>query len=331
MSIRADQLAADELLDERFRIVRLLGEGGFSDSYEAIDERTGDHVVLKMPNLAIIGDPQTFERFRREMAIAKRLDHPNIQRSVDTGTSRSRPYMVLEYVPGVTLREHIRGHLPLPVDEVLRIGRQLASALAYAHERGVSHRDLKPENVLVRPDGTVKLFDFGIALLEGARRVTWRWLNNGAGTPDYMAPEQIQGKRGDERTDVYALGVMLYELLTGGVPFGGDNALAVMQQALNEPPPPVRSRRRDVPEALAAIVHRAMRKDPEERYPTMAALLTDLENPGGVDISRFPSGPEAPLRAVHSDRQIALLHVLVAVSFVAVVALALVLVALFVK
>lgn len=330
MSVTTDHLERDEIID-RYRIVRLLGEGGFSDSYEAVDLESGRHVVLKMPSLAIIGDPQTFERFRREMTIAKKLEHPNIQRSLDQGQNRTRPYMVLEYVDGVTLRESLRHRLPLPVDEAVTIAVQLARALAYAHAHGVAHRDLKPENVLVTSGGTVKLFDFGIALLTGARRVTWRWLNNGAGTPDYMAPEQIQGKRGDERTDVYALGIMLYEMLSGQVPFGGDNHLAVMQQAMNAPPPPLRSRRKDVPDWLAAVVHRAIRKDPEERYQHMAELLHDLEHPDTVDLTSLALAPDAPVPKVQSDRQIWLLHGIVALSFIAVVVLVLILVAVLVR
>ena len=315
MAVRTSALSAGEHVDH-YRIVRLLGSGGFSESYEAIDERRDRRVVLKVPSPVILGDSQTFERFRREMAITRRLDHPNIQRSLDDGANRSQPYLVLEFIEGESLREHLRGKLPLPVDEAVEHAVQLSRALAHAHSHGVAHRDLKPENVLVGDDGRLILFDFGIALLEGARRVTWRWLGNQVGTPDYIAPEQIQGKRGDERTDIYALGVMLYEMLAGRVPFRGDNALAVMSQALNKPPPRLRDLNPTVPEPLAAVVHKAMRKEPTERYATADELLFDLEHLDQVDLATFQLGPETARRKPVSDRQLLIYGGLIAVAFI---------------
>jgi serine/threonine-protein kinase len=303
----------DTVIDH-YRIVRRLGEGGFSEAYEAIDVRSQQRVVLKLPSLAIIGDPQTFERFRREAAIARRLDHPNIQRSLDSGESRSRPYLVLEFVEGETLREHLRERLPLPVDQAVDYGRQLAGALSHAHAHGVAHRDLKPENVLVTSEGQLKLFDFGIALMTGARRVTWRWLNDAMGTPDYMAPEQIQGKRGDERTDVYALGIMLYEFIAGQAPFVGDNALAVMSQTIHDPPVPLHQRNQEVPPPLEAVVHKAIRKLPEERYRSAEEMLHDLEHLDDIDLARFVLGPERPV-SEPSDQRILLLSGLIILGF----------------
>jgi eukaryotic-like serine/threonine-protein kinase len=312
----ATALDAGEVVDH-YTVVRRLGGGGFADVYEAVDERDGTHVVLKLPNIAILGDPQTYERFRRELEITKRLDHPNIQRPLNVGEKHSRPYIVLEYVEGETLREHLRGRLPLPESEAVANAVQLACALSHAHEHGVAHRDLKPENVLVTADGSLKLFDFGIALLSGARRVTWRGLTNAVGTPDYMAPEQIQGKRGDERTDIYALGTMLYEMLTGSVPFKGDNPLAVMQQVVSTPPQPVCRRNHAVSAALEAVVGKAMRKSPGERYASMDEMLADLENLDGLDLSAFEAAPEnAPrLRPPMTDREMILYGLLAAVVF----------------
>ncbi len=316
------QLGAGTVIDH-YRIVRRLGEGGFSEAYEAIDERTEARVVLKLPSLAIIGDPQTFERFRREMAIARRLDHPNVQRSLDVGENRSRPYLVLEYVEGETLRQSLRGRLPLSVDEAVGYGTQLAGALAHAHAHGIAHRDLKPENVLVTTDGQLKLFDFGIALMAGARRVTWRYLNDRLGTPDYMAPEQIEGKRGDQRTDVYALGVMLYEFLAGQVPFVGDNALAVMSQTVHDAPVPLHERNREVPPPLEAVVHKAMRKAPEERYQSAEEMLHDLEHLDDIDLAQFVLGPERA-GSMPSDRRLLLLGGLIGVGFTLFIVLAVV-------
>jgi len=316
------QLGAGALIDH-YRIVRRLGEGGFSEAYEAIDERTQARVVLKLPSLAIIGDPQTFERFRREMAIARRLDHPNVQRSLDVGENRSRPYLVLEYVEGETLRQSLRGRLPLSVDEAVGYGTQLAGALAHAHAHGIAHRDLKPENVLVTTDGQLKLFDFGIALMAGARRVTWRYLNDRLGTPDYMAPEQIEGKRGDQRTDVYALGVMLYEFLAGQVPFVGDNALAVMSQTVHDAPVPLHERNRAVPPPLEAVVHKAIRKAPEERYQSAEKMLHDLEHLDDIDLAQFVMGPERA-GSMPSDRHILLVGGLIGAGFTLFIVLAVV-------
>lgn len=312
------QLQPEETVDGRYRVIRLLGAGGFSETYLAVDESTGAQVALKCPNPAILGDPQSFERFRREMAISRQLDHPNIQHSLDEGKNRSFPYMVLEYVEGETLRHHLRGRLPLPPDEALAYARQLAAALAFAHAHGVAHRDLKPENVLITPDGQLKLTDFGIALLAGARRITWRWLNNAVGTPDYMAPEQIQGKRGDERTDVYALGIMLYEMVTGRVPFSGDSPLAVMAQAVNSPPQPMHRARPDVPPPLEAVVHKAIRKDPSERYATMERMLGDLEHLDDLDLGQFVLGPERRGHRLPSDRTLILFGVAVGLGFILV-------------
>ena len=315
----ATALDAGEVIDH-YRVLRRLGGGGFADVYEAVDERDGTHVVLKLPNVALLGDPQTYERFRRELEITKRLDHPNIQRSINVGERHSRPYLVLEYVDGETLREHLHGRLPLSEPETVAYAVQLAHALGHAHRHGVAHRDLKPENVLVTPDGTLKLFDFGIALLSGAKRVTWRWVNNAVGTPDYMAPEQIQGKRGDERTDIYALGTMLYEMLAGQVPYSGDNPLAVMQQVVSQPPAPLRRRNREVSPAIEAVIGKAMRKSPAERYANADEMLADLENLGSLDLSTFATTPQrAPrVRQPMSDREIILYSLLVAVIFVLV-------------
>lgn len=318
------QLKPDELVDGRYRVVSLLGAGGFSESYLAVDEKTGAQVTLKFPNPAILGDPNAFERFRREMAISRRLDHPNIQRSLDQGDNRSMHYMVLEYVEGESLRRHLHGRLPLPIDEAVGYARQLASALAYAHQHGVAHRDLKPENVLVTPDGVLKLTDFGIALLAGARRITWRFLNNAVGTPDYMAPEQIQGKRGDERTDVYALGVMLYEMVAGKVPFSGESPLAVMAQAVNTPPQPLHRIAPDVPPPLEAVVHKAIRKEPGERYASMAQMLHDLEHLDDLDLGQFVFGPERSGRRLPSDRTLILFAVAIGVGFLLLLVLAVV-------
>src|SRR6266851_555363 len=282
---------AGQTVNDKYDILESLGQGGMNDAYKARDRETGRLVVLKVPFVSLIGDPATFSRYQRELEIGKRLHHPNIQQLIadgrlDGGVS---PYLVLEFVDGTLLRNYLREHAPLPVDEAIGIVVQLANALQYCHQHGVVHRDLKPENILIENDGTVKLVDFGIALLQGARRLTFRRLTSGFGTPDYMAPEQVQGDRGDARTDVYAVGVMLCEMLTGDVPYHGDSPLAVMSQRVTTDAPLLRHKRADLPPQLEAVVWRALRRDPAERYPSMAALRHDLMHLDQVDIPEFPS------------------------------------------
>jgi serine/threonine-protein kinase len=283
-------LAPGDRLD-RFTIVEAIGHGAFSDVYLAEDD-AGGRVVLKLPHEALLGDVGAFDRFRREMEIDRRLDHPGIQRSMDLGEDRSRPYLALEYVDGVTLREVLRRDGRLSVPRAVDIADQLADAMASAHALGICHRDLKPENVLVTPQGRVVVTDFGIALMEGARRLTWRWLTSTMGTPDYMAPEQIEGKRGDARTDVYALGIMLFEMLAGRVPWEGDNPLAVMSQHVNAPVPSLREIDPAIPPPLEAIVRKCLRKDPAERYADGGELRRDLDSWQDLDLSTFVFGEE---------------------------------------
>ena len=288
-------LEAGDALD-RFTIVEAIGHGAFSDVYLA-EEPGGRRLVIKVPHDALMGDVGAFDRFRREMEIAGKLDHPGIQHSFDLGEERSRPYLVLEYIDGITLREveHQSGKLPAP--RAVDIATQLAAAMAHAHANGISHRDLKPENVLVTPEGRVVVTDFGIALMAGARRLTWRWLTSTMGTPDYMAPEQVEGKRGDARTDVYALGIMLFEMLAGRVPWEGDNPLAVMAQHVNAPLPSLHEIEKHIPAPLEAIVTKCLRKDPDERYADAGELRVDLDRWQDLDISTFAFGEDAVKRS----------------------------------
>jgi serine/threonine-protein kinase len=271
---------------DQFRIVRAIGQGAYSEVFLAEDE-AGRQVVLKCPHESIMGDVATFDRFRRELEISRHLDHPGIQHSIEFKADRSRPYMVMEYVDGETLRALLTREKKLTVDKAVDFGEQLASAMAYAHSRGVFHRDLKPENVLVTGDGHLVVTDFGVALMAGARRLTWRWFSTALGTPDYMSPEQIQGKRGDARSDVYAIGVMLYEMLAGRVPWDGDNALAVMSQHINAPVPPLHEFNPAVPPPIEGILRKCLRKVPDERYEDAESLLSDLQHWRDLPLSQF--------------------------------------------
>jgi len=316
-----------ELVD-RFEIVDVLGQGAYAETYLARDTASGQLVVLKCPDPNLFSDPAIFQRYAREAEIARSIDHPGVQRAIDGAGDRSAPYLVLEYVHGGDLRHEMRTtverHGNVPLETALDWGRQLADALQYLHARGVVHRDLKPDNVLVDEGGRLKVGDFGTALLEGARRLTWKHLSDGVGTPDYMSPEQIQGERGDERSDVYAWGIMMYEFLAGVVPYRGDNWMATMAGHLTKDPPPISKARRDVPKPLEAVVLRAMRRYPEHRYQSVADLNADLNHLDDVDVSTFDLSPEPPMggfAAADSARRIWIVAGIVAGIFVGVVTL----------
>jgi serine/threonine protein kinase len=315
---------AGDMIDH-YVVIDSLGEGAYAETYKAKDTASGDTVVLKMPNPNLFADPGLFQRYRRESDIARKLNHPGVQRGMDGGQSRSEPYLVLEYIEGDNLRRVMRsGPAILPIDTALEWGRQLAEALAYLHQAGIVHRDLKPENVLVTTDGRLKIADFGTAMLEGARRLTWKHLSEALGTPDYMSPEQIQGERGDARSDIYAWGVMMYEMLTGKVPFRGDNWLAVMAGHLGENPVPIHKLRPDVPPALEAVVMHAMRRQPAHRYQTADELVADLDHLDEVDPAAYDLSPEPPMggmASINSEKRMWALVALLAVSFIGVVAI----------
>jgi serine/threonine-protein kinase len=187
--------------------------------------------------------------------------------------------------------------------------------MASAHAQGIAHRDLKPENVLVTPAGRVVVTDFGIALMAGARRLTWRWLTSTMGTPDYMAPEQVEGKRGDARTDVYALGIMLFEMLAGRVPWEGDNPLVVMAQHVNAPLPSLRELDPMVPAPLEAIVRKCLRKDPDERYASAAELHADLDSWQDLDVSTFAFGEDKTPSSIKTKGGLPLLIAGISIGF----------------
>jgi serine/threonine-protein kinase len=254
-----------------------------ADVYRATDCETGQDVVLKLPQVALAGDLAAFNRYQREIDIAKTLDHPGLQRLLSDNSAK---FLVFEYVEGESLRRYTQRHpeTALPVQEAQSIALQLAQTLQYVHGQGIVHRDLKPENVLIGPDGHVTLTDFGIALRLASRRLTFSHLSNAVGTPDYMAPEQVRGERGDARTDVYALGCVLFELLTGRVPYHADDALEAMRRKVETEPPLVRALRPDAPPALEAIVYRALRRRPNERYQSMADLAYDLGHMDAVAV-----------------------------------------------
>jgi serine/threonine-protein kinase len=306
---------------DRYELVEQLGEGAYAQVWRAKDTTSGTQVVMKFPMPELFGDPGLFQRYRRESEIAKRLQHPNIQRALDDGARRSEPYLVLEYVEGPNLRTWMREHEgPCPVQLVIEWGKQLAGALAYLHEAGIVHRDLKPENIVVSKSNQLKLTDFGTAMAKGVRRLTFKHLGQALGTPDYMSPEQIQGGRGDERSDIYSLGILLYELLCGRVPFQGDNWLAVMAAHLTQSPVSPRELRPETPDGLAEVICHAMRRFPEHRYAHASEMLYDLEHLEELPKGLYDLSPEEPMStlaaaAMESGKRTLLLALAIAAAF----------------
>jgi eukaryotic-like serine/threonine-protein kinase len=279
---------------DHYEIIRMLGHGGMNRVYLARDVSNQQEVVLKFPNDDLIGDIAVFERYRREAEIGNRLHHPHVQHLLNSDEKRSQEYLVVEYIKGRTLRSVLEDYAPnpLPVGEAVRITSQICDALVSCHALGIFHRDIKPENIMLQEDGDIKIIDFGIALLEGARRVTWRGLSGTMGTPDYMSPEQLKGERGAASSDIYAVGVMLYEMLCGHTPFEGENIFAIMNQHVSQDPPSILLANPQISPALATVVMQAIRRDRDKRYKTMSDFLHDLRNL--EEVKPVPYEPEKP-------------------------------------
>ncbi len=295
-----DVIAGERL--DHYELTDLLARSGMASIFRAVDSRSGETVALKVPHMQYESDVGFFERFRREEQIGQKLEHPNIVRVLPS-EERSRMYLVMEFAEGRSLRALLGNRRKLPQEEALAIARQIGSALVYMHEHGVVHRDLKPDNVLVNAEGRIKLLDFGIAMDEAARRLTWFGLSPPIGTPDYMAPEQVRGKRGDARTDIYALGTILYELLTGETPFVAGNAHAMMRAKLEADPRPPRELVPTLDPKVEEIILRAIERSPRERYGTAKEMLADLEDPSHVELRDRSTRQPPLLQRLHIPRR----------------------------
>ena len=271
--------AGDRL--DHFLVEELVSRGGMASVFRATDTRTGTRVALKVPHPDAECDPVLFDRFHREAEIGRRLDHPGIVK-VLPDEQRSRVYMALEWVEGRLLRCLLDEEGTLAPARALAIAAAVCDALQYMHGQGVVHRDLKPENIIIGADGSIRIIDFGIAALAGARRLTFGNFSRRMGTADYAAPEQVKGKRGDARTDVYQLGIIVYEMLTGRTPFTGVNELVVLNSRLVNDPVPPREANPELSAGLEAVLLCALERDPMRRYPTARHFANALSGADAV-------------------------------------------------
>ncbi len=276
-----DALEPGAQLDS-YRIDAVVARSGMATIYRATDLRDSRTVALKIPHPDMEADPLFSDRFKREAGIGERLDHPNVMR-VFGDEKRSRIYIVMEWCEGRSLR-HILDEGRLSSDRAIHIAEGVLNALAYIHANGVVHRDLKPENILVDDNDNIKLIDFGIAGDTSARRLTYANFTTALGTPDYISPEQVKGKRGDGRSDIYSMGVILYEMLTGKLPFHGPTPLAAMNDRLLNHPTPPSVADPSVSPQMQEILYRALERDPKNRYPRAEEFLHDLEHPEAVGV-----------------------------------------------
>ncbi len=284
---------------DHYELVERLNQGSAGSVYLACDLDSLQQVVLKFPSDDLIDGAAIFARYRREAKIGRYLDHPLIQRHLNLDETRSRDYLVLEYIPGRNLRSLMRERAPLlfSTQEILNYILPICKVLVYVHSQGVIHQDIKPENVLVLDNGEIRLIDFGIALEKKERRLFTHGYSKFIGTPDYMAPERLLGRSGDESTDVYAVGVMLYEMFCGNTPFEAlDGSTALISQNVSDDPPDVLRFNPDLPPALATIIMHAVRRDTQHRYASISDLLSDLRHlDTAIPVDYVPTPPK-PVR-----------------------------------
>jgi serine/threonine-protein kinase len=268
---------------DNYRIDNLVARSGMASIYKATDMRSGQPVAIKIPHPEMEADPVLFERFQREAEIGEKLDHPGVMK-VFGGEKRSGIYMVMEWLDGTLLRQIIHDLKKMPPERASKITISILDTLDYIHHNGVVHRDLKPENIMVDKNDGIKLIDFGIAGKEGSRRLTFAKFSQVMGTPDYISPEQVKGKRGDGRSDIYAVGVMLYEMLSGKTPFTGPNPFAIMNDRIMNNPVPPREANPEISPVLQEVIYRALEREPANRYSTASEFAWDLEHQDQVGV-----------------------------------------------
>jgi serine/threonine protein kinase len=262
-------------LEERFQILRELGHGGMGVVIQAYDKQLKEQVAIKVLSPLLSCDAQAVERLRREVSAARRITHPNVIRIHDISEVSGLSYVSMEYFEGVNLKEFLRQNGPLSIALMHQIVSQICDGLQAAHDQGVIHRDLKSQNIIINRNNQIKIIDFGLARSERLDGMTATGLI--MGTPEYMAPEQVAGKVVDERADIYSFGIILYELMTGTVPFTGESAISVGFKQIKDDPPSPRSLNPSIPEELEGVILKALQKEPSQRYRTCAELRKDFE------------------------------------------------------
>jgi len=274
-----------QVLSSRYRLESKLGSGGMSTVYLALDETLQRKVAAKVLHREMSDQPDQLERFRREARAVAQISHPNVVAVIDAGNdSDGHPYIVFEYVEGETLKQRIDRFGRLSLDEAAAYAIEVGRGLQAAHLAHMVHRDVKPQNVLIDTEGRAKVTDFGIALSQEADGLTRT--GRVLGTTDYVSPEQAMGKPVDDRSDVYSLGILLYEMLRGEVPFKAETLVGVAMKHVNDPMPDIQASRPGTSSALAAVIERATQKDPQKRYRDMGSMLADLEGALEVEIAR---------------------------------------------
>lgn len=265
---------ANNMIANRYEVFKHIGQGGMADVFLAMDTILNREVAIKILRSELCADPVSVVRFEREAQAATTLSHPNIVEIYDVGEYKGHRYIVMEYVPGRTLKQVIRSRGSLEPDEAIDIEKQLVSAVSEAHHKGIIHRDIKPQNIIVKSDGSIKILDFGIAIAKGNIQVTQA--NNVMGSVHYLAPELAKGKPASVQSDIYALGIVLFEMLSGDVPFKADSAVQVALMQMRNEMPSIRTINPSIPQSIENIITRATAKDPSKRYSSCVDMLDDL-------------------------------------------------------
>jgi len=293
----AHELGVGDVLDDRFEIVDVISRSGMASIFKALDRTGGErpYVALKVPFMQFESDPAFFSRFQREEEIGRSLNHPYILKFIEIDPqTKSRPYIATELLEGKTLDQIMREEKPMSVSKAIDLVAKICDALAYMHEQQIVHRDLKPANIMVCNDGSLRIMDFGIAKAAGMRRVTFTGFSPSMGTPDYMAPEQVKGRRGDQRTDIYSLGAILYEMVTGHTPFEGQNPFLLMQARITGDPEAPTNFNKDITLQLEEIILHAMEREPRNRYATAREMAEELRNSDKVILTGRVDRLQAP-------------------------------------
>lgn len=267
-------MSAKNMIANRYEVVQHLGQGGMADVFLAVDTILNRHVAVKILRADLSTDTTSILRFEREAHAATSLSHRNIVEVYDVGDYKGHHYIVMEYVQGKNLKQVIKDRAPLLNEEAVDIMKQLVSAISEAHKRGIIHRDIKPQNIIVKSDGTIKILDFGIATAKGSMQLTQA--NNVMGSVHYLAPELAKGEPATAQSDIYAMGIVLYEMLTGDVPFKADQAVQIALMHMRDPLPSIRQINPQVPQSLENVVLKAAAKNPNERYASSEEMLQDL-------------------------------------------------------